>query len=62
MPIYEYRCEKCGEDFSVIKLVKADDNVVCPSCGAKDVKKKLSSFSSPGSSAYGTSGSNWGGG
>ncbi len=30
MPIYEFRCEKCG-DFE--KLVLGNDEVVCPSCG-----------------------------
>jgi putative FmdB family regulatory protein len=31
MPIYEYRCQKCG-DFE--KLVFGNDEVVCPVCGA----------------------------
>ena len=30
MPIYEFKCGKCG-DFE--KLVFGDDEVVCPSCG-----------------------------
>lgn len=30
MPIYEYRCDRCG-DFE--KLVFGKENVLCPECG-----------------------------
>lgn len=30
MPIYEYRCDKCGE---FEKLVFGNQDVVCPQCG-----------------------------
>ena len=44
MPIFEYKCEKCGEAFE--KLVsKVDEKVVCEKCGSKKVEKQLSSFS-----------------
>jgi len=45
MPIYEYRCENCGESFE--KLVKLSDRnaeVECPACGSKNAKKALSLF------------------
>jgi putative FmdB family regulatory protein len=42
MPIYEYKCAKCKEDFE--KLVFSNQTVECPKCGARDVKKKLSTF------------------
>jgi len=43
MPIYEYRCEGCGEDFE--ELVRsADDAVPCPACGSEQVGRKLSVF------------------
>ena len=50
MPIYEYRCEKCGEKFE--KLVSSFDSAAeadCPKCGSTEVKKILSSFSARGS-------------
>lgn len=45
MPIYEYQCEKCGDDFE--KLVPRSDSPlpVCPACGSKRVTKQLSNFS-----------------
>ena len=44
MPIYEYRCESCGERFE--KLVRLDaPTPECPSCGADDEVKKLVSAS-----------------
>ena len=47
MPIYEYRCRKCGEVFERIQRVdEGGDNLTCPYCGDKKPKKILSSFSS----------------
>jgi putative FmdB family regulatory protein len=44
MPIFEYKCDKCGAQFE--NLVKnADEKVVCSKCGSKKVVKQLSSFS-----------------
>lgn len=42
MPIYEYTCKKCGNEFEVI--VFGDDKPCCPACGAKNPKKNMSSF------------------
>jgi putative FmdB family regulatory protein len=45
MPIYEYQCVECGEQFE--KLVRSSapaDSVTCPKCGSKNVQKKLSVF------------------
>lgn len=43
MPIYEYRCRGCGEDFE--KYVPgASTKVACPSCAGGDVMRKLSVF------------------
>ncbi|TYB95059.1 MAG: zinc ribbon domain-containing protein [Kosmotoga sp.] len=45
MPIFEYKCQSCGQEFS--KLVfNSSEEIKCPECGATDVKKKLSAFSS----------------
>lgn len=42
MPIYEYICEKCENEFEM--LVFRNDEPSCPSCGAKNPTKKMSSF------------------
>ena len=43
MPIYEYDCAACGEDFEDLVLGAADD-VACPGCGSEDVAKRFSVF------------------
>ncbi len=40
MPIYEYHCEKCGEDFEC--LVFGSDKPECGSCHSKKVTKLMS--------------------
>jgi putative FmdB family regulatory protein len=40
MPIYEYICEKCGENFE--DLVFGDKTPSCPKCGNTKTKKLLS--------------------
>jgi putative FmdB family regulatory protein len=43
MPIYEYRCRGCGQDFE--KYVhSAAAAVACPACAGADVRRKLSVF------------------
>lgn len=46
MPIYEYSCAKCREVFALFQSINASEKEArCPKCGARDVKKMLSSFS-----------------
>ena len=43
MPIYEFHCSKCKEDFE--ELVLGDvKGVACPECGSKKVKRLMSVF------------------
>jgi len=42
MPIYEYRCEVCGERFE--QLVRGDEAVHCPQCNSAELKRLLSPF------------------
>jgi putative FmdB family regulatory protein len=43
MPIYEYRCLSCGRNFQLLVLNRQDvETAVCPSCGAKDLKRLIS--------------------
>jgi putative FmdB family regulatory protein len=46
MPIYEYQCRSCNEEFE--KLVFGNKEVECPKCSSKDVRKKLSTFGMTG--------------
>jgi putative FmdB family regulatory protein len=45
MPIYEYRCEDCGNKFEklVRRMGQAPDGE-CPSCGQKHLKQEISTF------------------
>ena len=42
MPIFEYKCEKCGEVFE--ELVSGDHNkeIPCPICGWNKTEKQMS--------------------
>ena len=42
MPLYEYKCEKCGERVEIIQRVSDPPYSHCPKCGG-DMKKMLSS-------------------
>lgn len=41
MPIYEYRCEACGEEFEELVSATAD-SPPCPKCKSKKTGKLLS--------------------
>jgi len=46
MPIYEYRCESCGDKFE--KLVRRAEDALeagCPACGAQHLHQEYSTFS-----------------
>ncbi len=46
MPVYEYRCSKCGTEFEVMRrMAEADLPAACPGCGGKG-EKLISSFGS----------------
>jgi putative FmdB family regulatory protein len=44
MPIFEYKCGKCGTTFE--KLLRSSDNssVTCPKCGGNEVQRLMSTF------------------
>ena len=42
MPIYEYKCEKCDHCFEKLVFPGDDDDVVCPQCNGKNVKRQMS--------------------
>ena len=49
MPIFEYVCESCGQEFEELVFgSNGADNVTCPGCSGDEVKKKISLFASRG--------------
>jgi putative FmdB family regulatory protein len=46
MPTYEYRCEKCGKQFSVVHSISAHDRKrpACPKCKSAKVEQVFSPF------------------
>lgn len=49
MPIYEYRCERCGSRFEVLQRVGDDgSNLRCPECDHEKVEKQFSTFATSG--------------
>ena len=42
MPLYEYRCRGCDDEFE--QLVLHDSTPRCPSCQSTDLERMLSSF------------------
>ncbi|MBN1625244.1 MAG: zinc ribbon domain-containing protein [Deltaproteobacteria bacterium] len=54
MPIYEFRCKKCGNIFEYLCLKSSDrENATCPSCGQGKAEVLLSTFSSAGAGSAG---------
>ncbi|MFN3478960.1 MAG: FmdB family zinc ribbon protein [Thermodesulfovibrionales bacterium] len=46
MPVYEYKCDNCGETFSLVMGIKEKDKakIECPKCGSDKVKPVYSTF------------------
>ncbi len=42
MPIYEYRCEKCGYEFETMQKVSEAPLRTCPQCAEEALRKKIS--------------------
>ncbi len=56
MPLYEYRCNDCGEAFEkMVPFSEASKAPPCPVCQSQDTKKLISSFASKGASLSGGS-------
>lgn len=54
MPLYEYRCEKCGRDCEL--LVRNESDIECPQCGSKKLERQLSVVASPSMGASSSGG------
>lgn len=45
MPIYEYLCNRCKKEFSLLFLKPTEvENAKCRHCNSRDIKKLLSAF------------------
>ncbi len=54
MPIYEYRCRKCGHEFEELVFTSDKDSPVCEKCGGES-EKLMSSCHAGGSGDFGGS-------
>lgn len=58
MPMYEYRCEACGEHFEeLVRLDTKDEDVECPECGRHESHRKVSVIGALGGVSSGGGGS-----
>jgi len=60
MPIYEFNCSECNENFEELRLSSSSfKGIACPKCGSKKVNKALSTFapSVPGGASSSSAGS-----
>ncbi|MEW6715290.1 MAG: zinc ribbon domain-containing protein [Nitrospirota bacterium] len=53
MPVFEYKCQECGEEFEELVFGQNPD-VVCVKCNSRKVKKKLSVFGMGGAEKSGS--------
>jgi len=46
MPVYEYQCQGCRHQFTVVLTITEHDKlkVECPKCKSKKVEQRLSAF------------------
>jgi putative FmdB family regulatory protein len=51
MPLYEYRCSKCGSVSEHLLRSSADTPKACPKCGGHGLEKQFSSFSASAGSS-----------
>ena len=43
MPLYEYQCSDCGDEFEVLVL-DSDEIIKCVSCDSENIGKQFSTF------------------
>ena len=54
MPIYKFKCDSCGYEFTVIRKMSDDGEVVCEACSSTLTNKLIarSSFNLKGNGWY----------
>ena len=43
MPLYEYECSDCGQEFEVLVL-GSDETIKCANCDSENIGKQFSTF------------------
>ena len=43
MPEYQYQCEECDKNFSIVKPMLSNVAAKCPDCGSSKLKRRFSS-------------------
>ena len=57
MPLYEYQCQKCDKDFTLLQSASVNkEETTCSLCGSGEVRHKFSTFSANTSSSSQNSG------
>jgi len=45
MPLYEYKCQDCGQLFEILQRASEDNSSLqCPSCGSSKLRREFSVF------------------
>ncbi|HPF20255.1 MAG TPA: zinc ribbon domain-containing protein [Syntrophomonas sp.] len=44
MPIFDFACNDCANQFDLLVANKDKDKVQCPECGSRNIKQLLSVF------------------
>ena len=48
MPIYDYKCQECGEVSEIfLNSVDGSQPICCPACGSEEMQKLISAFLMP---------------
>lgn len=55
MPLFEYRCSDCQEQFEELVSYSESKDVDCPHCGGHNTEKLVSAFAIIGGSSSGGS-------
>ncbi len=53
MPIFEYKCNHCANEFEKLVFAGDDKDISCPECDSMEISKKMSVASFMGSSSIG---------
>ena len=54
MPIYEYTCQECDQEFEkFVRSITAKTEITCPHCGSVHVKTGWSAFATSGADGGG---------
>ena len=57
MPLFEFRCNDCDDEFEeLLRSAAQSEEVECPACHSRDVQRLQSGFATVGGSTTGASG------